>query len=265
AFYYWQEETKKQKEEADYRLLENVTNPSFYQQFLDDYPQSQHKDLVVMRMQKLVAENAEWQEVLKARTRIQLLKFMQNHPQTHHKRECEDFIDSIDWADAMQIGTHEAVANYLELHPNGQNAETAAGKLNELAKTRISKEERIHIRGTIESFFSHGLAKQDTLLISMHIPQTMTDFCGTRQATPQQIAQFNQSKATADVLGIHYLINNDMNIKRETLEDGTMGFAVDLIVEETINRSDATQPSPRTLQVNAWLNNEKKIVRMNIR
>ena len=265
AFYYWQEEAKKAKEETEYRLLKNVTNPAFYQQFLNDHPGSKYTEQVKRSMQRLEAENAEWQEVLKVKTRIQFLKFMQNHPQTHHKRECEDFIDSIDWADATNIGTLEAYAHYLELHPSGAYAEMASGTLNELAKTRITKEEKVQILGLINTFFAHGLARQDTLAISTHMPPTMNDFCGTKQATPTQIAEFNKEKRTEDVLGIHYVIPGEINFKRETLEDGTMGFAVDLIVEETINRSDATQPSHRTLQVNAWLNNEKKIVRMNIK
>lgn len=262
--YFWFENYKKEMEYESYKQLENVTNPMFYQQFLDEYPESQYNNLVRKRMEKLEAETAEWQEVLKTKSRIQLLKFLQNHPHTFRKRECEDLIDSIDWSDALNIGTHEAVADYLQHHPNGLYAEVASGKLNELAKTRISQEEKIQIRGMIHSFFSNGLAKQDSMHISCYMPQTMTEFCGKKNATVLEISQFNKEKISEDVLGIHYLINNEMNFRRETLEDGSLGFALDFIVEETINRSDATQPSHHTYQVFVWLNNEKKIIRMNI-
>lgn len=265
AFFVWQEKQKEEKEFSDYTLLNDVTNPMFYEQFLTDYPESKYKDDVIRRKQKLEAEAAEWEEVLKNKSRIQLFKFMQSHPRTHHRRECEDLIDSIDWNDAMQIGTHEAVADYLQNHPSGQYAEIAAGKLNELAKSRITHEEKVQILGMMNTFFSNGLARQDTSFIAASIVEMNCEFCGTRQATATQIAEYNKERLTSDVLGIHYVINNNLNIRRETLEDGSLGFALDFIVEETINRSDATQPSHRTLQASVWLTQEKKIIRMHIK
>lgn len=265
GYYLWHLHSEKQLEERDYAMLDNVMNPTFYEQFLQEHPNSVYCPDVKRRMEQLLAEADEWQDVLKSRKRIHLLRFQQAHPNSLHARECRDMIDSIDWLDACNIGSAEAMQDYMSNHPDGLYTSAAADTLNKIIKSRITPEEKSIIRGVLNSFFTRGLAQQDSACIAEAIPETMKRFCGVRNATPNQILSFAKEKMAEDVIGIHYLIDTGMNVRRETLEDGSLGVAVDFALEETVNRVDVSKPSFRTYHVTSLLNADRKIVQMNIR
>ena len=266
GLYWWHLQRQQQREAQDYAMLENVMNPAFYEQFLREHPGSQYAPDVKRRMDLLLAEADEWQQVLQSRKRIHLLRFQQAHPNSLHARECRDMIDSIDWLDARGIGTAEAMQDYISNHPDGLYASEAADSLNRIITSRITPEEKSVIRGVLNAFFSRGLALQDSACIAESMADsTMERFCNTRQATPNQILSFTKEKMAEDVIGIHYLIDTGMNVRRETLPDGTLGVSADFALEETVNRADVSKPSFHTYRVAVLLNAERKIVQMNIK
>ena len=265
AFFYWTYLSQKSHEEGDYQRLQGVTNPEFYQQFLDDYPNSVHAEEVRTKMQHLKEEVKEWADAAKKRNRISLTRFLQNYPNSIHERECRDWIDSIDWKEASSLNTEQAIDNYLKSHPNGCYTDNATARMIEFSHQKITDRDRSYIRGIMDAFFSNGMARADLDVIGQAIPETMTEFCGTASATPEQIVRFTTDKKAADVIGIHYLINADMVVKRDTLQNGQPAYAVSFSLDETVNRSDANQPSTKTYQVTSHLNDEKKIVDMNIK
>ncbi len=264
GFFYWTYLSHQAREESEYKRLEGVTNPQFYQQFLDDFPDSEHAGEVKAKMDHLKKEASEWETASKERNRIVLTRFLQNYPGSIHERECQDMIDSIDWKEAASLNTEQAVQNYLDHHPNGQFTDDAAERMIMYSQKKISDRDKSHIRGILDAFFSNGLARGDLEAIGNAIPGSMTDFNGTKPATAEQIARFTAERKAADVMGIHYLINPDMQVTNDTLPDGSMAYAVTFTMDETINRSDANQPSTKIYKVSAHLNGDKKIVDMKI-
>jgi hypothetical protein len=135
---------------------------------------------------------------------------------------------------------------------------------NSLLLTKVTPEERAMIRGTLEAFFSKAIANQDLEAAQAAIPDTTMHFCGNPKADAEAIVQYARDKMAKDVIGLHYLIGEKMSVHKETLADGNMGFSVDVSLQETINRSDTNQPASNLYRVTAKLNQEQKIVRMNI-
>lgn len=258
--YYMHE--KQLKELADYKRLYGVTNPEFYQQFLTDHPQSIYCAEIEERMHALQTEEQEWQQLQKNVTRSNLSLFMQKHPNSLRQRACEDMLDSIDWNDAIAIGSEEAVTDYLAKHPSGRFVSDAAEKKNALLLSKVTPEERAMIRGTLEAFFSNAIAKQDIEAAQAAIPDTMVNFCGKQNADAEAIIEYAKEKMANDVIGLHYLIGNKMDVRKETLPNGNTGFAVEVSLQETISRSDTNQPSSKYYRVNALINQEQKIVKM---
>ncbi len=263
--YLWYLQMEEKREARDLQMLSGAMNPDFYEQFLQDHPNSPHVADVRRRMEQLLAEADEWQDVLRSKKRIDLLRFQQAHPNSLHSRECRDMIDSIDWLDARNIGTVEAMQDYMANHPDGLYTSEASDTLNAIIKSRITPEEKSLIRGVLNTFFTRGLAKQDSLCIAECIADSMARFCNTRNATPNQILSFAKEKMAEDVIGIHYIIDSGMNVRRETLSDGKLGIAADFSLEETVNRTDASRPTFHTYHVTTLLNSERKIVLMNIK
>ena len=264
AGYYYHQYQVKQKEQDDYERLAEVSNPDFFQQFLDEYPNSQYRDEIQERMLVLQEEAKDWEQLLKKINHSNVTKFLQNHPGSLRQRLCEDMLDSIDWQKALATGTEEAFTNYLSQHPSGRYATEAADKKNSILVSKVTPEEKAMIRGTLESFFSKAIGEQDIEAAKAAIPGTMISFCGKQNADAETIIQYAREKMAKDVIGLHYLVGQKMKIYKETLPDGNTGFSVEASVQETISRSDTNQPASNLYSVKAQLNLEQKIVRMNI-
>ena len=255
---YWME----QKEKADYARLDGVTNPEFYQQFLIDYPKSKHYDEINERMQLLLAEKADWENLQKNISRKNISSFLQKHPESLRQRACEDMLDSIDWQDALTIGTEEAITDYLHHHPSGRFVDDAAERKNTLLLSKVTPEEKAMIRGTLESFFSKVIGGQDLEAAKAAIPDTMINFCGKQNADAETIIEYAKEKMANDVIGLHYAIGEKMNVHKETLPDSNTGFSVEVSLHETISRSNTDLPSSNSYRVNALINQEQKIVKL---
>lgn len=255
---------KLKKERAEYKRLENVTNPEFYQQFLIDYPESEYYDEIRDRMLKLQAEDKEWKLLQQGINRANVARFLQNHPGSLRQRLCEDMLDSIDWHDALAIGNEDAITDYLHQHPSGRYVSEASEKKNIILLTKVTPAERTMIRGTLEAFFSKAIANQDIEAARQAIPDTMTNFCGKQNADAEAIVQYARDKMEKDVIGLHYIIAQEMNVRKETLPDGNTGFGVEVDLQETINRSDTNQPTSKQYRIIAQINQDQKIVKMNI-
>ena len=263
VYQYCQRE-KQEKEQADYKRLEGVTNPEFYQQFLIDHPDSEFYQEIEERMHVLQAEAEDWKQLLKSVKRTNIASFMQKHPNSLRRRVCEDMLDSIDWNEALTIGTEDAITDYLNRHPSGRYASDAAEQKNSILLAKVTPEEKAMIRGTLESFFSKAIANQDIEAAKAAIPDTMMNFCGKQNADAEAIVEYAKEKMAKDVIGLHYAIGQKMDVRKETLPNGNIGFAVEVNLQETISRSDTGQPSSNIYHVNALLNQEQKLVRMNI-
>ena len=264
GYYFYHQQQMQEKEQADYERLEGITNPEFYQQFLIDHPDSKYCQEIEERMQTLQTEADEWQQLLKKVNRSSVTQFMQKHPGSLRQRICEDLLDSIDWQDALAIGNEEAVTDYLAKHPEGCYVSDAAEKKNALLLSKVTPEEKGMIRGTLEAFFSKVIGSQDIEAAKAAIPDTMVSFCGKENADAEAIIEYAKAKMAKDVIGLHYDIGQQMNVRKETLPDGNTGFAVEVGLEETISRSETSQPTSNHYRVSTLINHEQKIVRMNI-
>ena len=265
GYYYYNMQRMQQKEQADYERLADVTNPEFYQQFLIDYPKSEHYDEINERMLLLLAEAKDWEQLLNSISRTKVSQFMQNHPNSLRLRLCEDMLDSIDWQKAEALGTEKAITNYLNNHPSGAHVTEAAERKNALLLSKVTPEERTIIRGTLEAFFSNAISKQDIEAAREAIPDSMVEFFGKQNADAEAIVQYARDKMAKDVFGLHYVIGQQMEVHKETLPNGEIGFAVTVNLQETISRSDTSQPTSNLYRVIALLNQEQKIVSMKIK
>ena len=262
--YFFHTKRMEQKEQADYERLEGKTNPDFYQRFLNDYPNSKHYDEIRERMATLQAEVDDWRMLQGNISRQSIALFMHKHPNSLRQRACEDMLDSIDWQDAAAIGSEEAITDYLHHHPSGRYVSDAADKKNALLLTRVTHEERAMIRGTLEAFFTRAIGERDMEAAQDAIPGSMIEFCGTEDAVAEDIIEYAEEKMADDITGLHYSIGRQMSVRKETLPDGNTGFAVEATLHETISRDDIFLPTSNQYRVNALLNHNRKIVKMDI-
>ncbi len=265
GYYYLQILQEQQREEERYASLLTLTDPEYFQQFLTDFPQSSHCDDVRRRMESLLQENDDWKAMLNGVSRNSVTQFMEKHPQSARRCICENMLDSIDWAKAVQEETPEAIDTYLSLHPEGEHVTEAANIKNQLAMTKITPEDKMMMRGALDNFLNNGLSKQDTTAIRLCIADDFQSFCHIQHATPAQIVTCTDKKMEKDVIGLHYQIGPDMNVRRQSLPDSAIGYAIQFSIEETMVRKDPTLNTNHHYRASALLNQEHKILKFTIR
>lgn len=110
---------EKVREERAYARLQDCSNPAFYEDFLIRFPKSEHIEEVRARYQTVAAQQDEWQKLIVNGSREELERFVAQHPTSPYVRLANNRIDSLDWAEAKQRRTLEAITRYMTLHADG--------------------------------------------------------------------------------------------------------------------------------------------------
>lgn len=264
GYYHYHVQQDIRLEQKRFAELERLSDPRFFEQFLQDFPNSVYKDNVQKRLNVLNMQQKEWEMVVTG-NREALQKFLEKYPNSYHVRQCEQLIDSMDWQDALADTTGKGIDRYLEQHPEGHYADLAAQRKNELAKTSVSLTEKSMIRGTLDIFFNNVMQSADTVKVAQVIVQPMESFCGKKGATAQDVMQYMEQKKGKDVIGIHYTVANVLNVRRESLSDGTLGYHVECTVDETVSRSDTSKPANKCYNISCRMTADRRVIQMSIK
>ena len=264
GYYYYFLQHEMRMEQERYEALENLSEPVFFEQFLADFPLSEHQEEVKARLQQIKAQQAEWAKACQG-DRATLQAFLDKHPDSFHAPRCAQLIDSIDWQQALADTTGKGIDHYLELHPEGMYADVAAKRKNDLAKAHVSTTEKSMILGMLDTFFNQSMQSTEEEVVAQAIVQPMESFCGKKNATAADIIQYVKKKKTADVIGLHYVVSNTLSVRRESVSDGSLGYHVECTVDETVSRSDTTKPTTHCYKVSCRLTADRQIVQMSIR
>ncbi|MBF1069031.1 MAG: hypothetical protein HXL27_04130, partial [Prevotellaceae bacterium] len=159
-------------EQEAYELLNNNETIEDYENYLNRYPSSHHADEVRERLQKLRTMYGDWQRIANSSYASDFERFRQNYPQSLLVKQCELKIDSLDWETAKKLNTPEALADYMEKHPDGRYAQDASQVQNTLEKSIVTPEERSQISSAFHGFFQ-AFGENDNASLFTYITPTM--------------------------------------------------------------------------------------------
>ena len=125
GLYYYDYRADQQREQRAYELLQECSNPDFYEDFIVRFPKSRHIDEVRARYQEVRQQQSQWQKLVENGTREELKRFVQEHPTSPYIKVAQSRLDSLDWANARQQRTIESVSQYISLHPEGYYVDQA--------------------------------------------------------------------------------------------------------------------------------------------
>lgn len=108
-----------QREQHAYELLQDCSTPDRYEDFIARFPKSSHIDDVRERLKVVAKQQEEWAKLIVSGTRKELKKFVVEHPTSPYVKVAQSRIDSLDWAEASEANTLEAVTEYVTTHPDG--------------------------------------------------------------------------------------------------------------------------------------------------
>ena len=255
GFYFYV--NQQESEQEAYELLNNNETIEDYENYLNRYPNSHHADEVRERLNKLRTMYGDWQRIANSSYASDFERFRENYPQSLLVKQCELKIDSLDWETAKKLNTPEALADYMEKHPDGRYAQDASQVQNTLEKSIVTPEERSQISSAFHGFFQ-AFGENDNASLFTYITPTMTQFLSKKNATKADVGDIINRTYSSDIENCSFVVNDDYQIKKAVDEQGNTTYTVSFSVDQHIERTGEGKTFG-SYTVNATLNGEMKI------
>lgn len=232
-YYFYQ---SSQSEDKAYVMLEGNENVQDYEDYLKNFPNGPHADEVRQRLEELKTMYADWTRIQNSEYATDFERFKESHPTSTLVKQADLKIDSLDWVTAQKLNTPEAMAEYLDKHPEGRYISEAGIAQNELANTQVSDSERLGISESLNGFFQ-AFANNDESSLFTYITPTMTQFLSKRNATKADVGNIVKNTYSEDIENCSFVLNNDYQITKSVSSDGKVTYKVSFSVDQHIQRS----------------------------
>lgn len=232
-YYFYQ---SSQSEDKAYVMLEGNENVQDYEDYLKNFPNGPHADEVRQRLEELKTMYADWTRIQNSEYATDFERFKESHPTSTLVKQADLKIDSLDWVTAQKLNTPEAMAEYLDKHPEGRYISEAGIAQNELANTQVSDSERLGISESLNGFFQ-AFANNDEASLFTYITPTMTQFLSKRNATKADVGNIVKNTYSEDIENCSFVLNNDYQITKSVSSDGKVAYKVSFSVDQHIQRS----------------------------
>lgn len=121
---YFYQDGKANTERNDFESAMQSKNADVLQQYITDYEQTApiaHIQEARKLLTSLQGIKDDWADVEKQNTRAGYAAYLQAHPDTPHKQQIKEKLDSMDWAAACAANNEDAYAKYIDQHPDGRH------------------------------------------------------------------------------------------------------------------------------------------------
>ena len=136
-FYYFYDNANKNKELEAYEYAMQSSDPMVLQSYLDTYKDADeaHRDSIMAHLELLKQTDQDWTNAVVSGSKEALQAYLDKYPDSPHKQEVLNKIDSIDWNVAKNADNVEAYQAYLAAHADGSHIEEAENAMKK-AKSR---------------------------------------------------------------------------------------------------------------------------------
>lgn len=216
------------KEREDYEFAMRSDDPLVLQQYLNLHKDAnpEHRDSIQARFEMLQKIDEEWTNAVVSGSRDVLARYLQEHPDSKHKGEALDKIDSLDYVMADKAKTIEAYNNYLSLHPEGKYVESAGQAIKKLNETTVQPEEAQSIKTAFREFFKAINTRSEAALMAT-VAETMENFNGTQNAPKSVAAIYLRDQAYKESSKVIWALNDDHVIKKKVVGEGSYTYDVE--------------------------------------
>lgn len=203
---YFYQDGKANTERNDFESAMQSKNADVLQQYITDYEQTApiaHIQEARKLLTSLQGIKDDWADVEKQNTRAGYAAYLKAHPDTPHKQQIKEKLDSMDWAAACAANNEDAYAKYIDQHPDGRH-HVEAGKLAQQLMTVTEKKMEADAAKQAEPVrrLLVAMNSKSTEGISGAVAETLT-FNGASGATSKEVVKYMRDKLyQADVKSI---------------------------------------------------------------
>ena len=254
------------QEESDYALAVQSTDPLVIEEYLNKYKDTnpEHRDSLQARLAVIQQIDKEWTDVLITGSRDQIEQYAKTHPDSPHKAEAMNKVDSMDYAHVMKDKTIDAFINYVKQHPNGRFVNDANAAIDAIKMTQLQPEETKMVKALFKKFFQSVNSRNEGGMLST-VADQLTNFLGQSGAGKADVATFLKKLYKSDITNMNWHIIDDYKIDKKAGTKGAADYTVQFTAEQNISRTDATQPTYCRYQISATVSSDGKISGLNMK
>ena len=262
--YYFYNNANKNKEQEAYEYAMKSSDPMVLQSYLDTYKDADeaHRDSIMAHLSMLQQVDQDWTNALVSGSKEALEAYLQKYPNSPHKQEAWNKIDSIDWEFAKTTNTLDGYQAYLDAHADGSHIEEAENALKKIKSSEVQPEEKQMISGLFRQFFqSINSRNEDGLTATCE--DILSSLLGKPSATSSDVITFMHKLYKEDVSNMNWHLNNDYQVKKREVGDQEYEFQVQFSARQDIDKTDGSK-TENNYKITATVSPDGKISAFNM-
>lgn len=262
--YYFYDSANKNKEQEAYEYAMKSTDPMVLQSYLDTYKDADqaHIDSIQSHLSLLRQTDNDWTNAIVSGSKEALEAYLQKYPNSPHKQEAWNRIDSIDWVLAKNADTADAYQNYLDEHVDGSHIEEAENALKKVKSRDLSTEEKAMVTGLFRQFFQ-SINSHNADGLTATCDDVLSSLLGKVQATKADVVTFMDKLYKEDVANMNWHINNDYQIKKREVGDEEYEYQVQFSALQDVDHTDGSKKE-NLFKISAAVSPDGKITFFNM-
>lgn len=240
--YYFYDNANKNKEMEAYEYAMQSSDPMVLQSYLDTYKDADeaHRDSITAHLEQLKQNDQDWTNAVVSGSKDALQAYLQKYPNSIHKQEVINKIDSIDWNVAKNADTADAYQTYLDAHRDGSHIEEAENALKKVKGRDLQPEEKEYITGLYRQFFQSINSRDGDGLLA-NCEDILSSLLGKNSAPKSDIVTFMDKLYKEDVANMNWHINNDYQIKKREIGDSEYEYQVVFTAKQAVDKTDGSK------------------------
>ena len=240
--YYFYDNANKNKEMEAYEYAMQSSDPMVLQSYLDTYKDADeaHRDSITAHLEQLKQNDQDWTNAVVSGSKDALQAYLQKYPNSIHKQEVINKIDSIDWNVAKNADTADAYQTYLDAHRDGSHIEEAENAMKKVKGRDLQPEEKEYITGLYRQFFQSINSRDGDGLLA-NCEDILSSLLGKNSAPKSDIVTFMNKLYKEDVANMNWHINNDYQIKKREIGDSEYEYQVVFTAKQAVDKTDGSK------------------------
>lgn len=262
--YYFYDNANRNKEEEAYEYAMQSSDPMVLQSYLDTYKDAEeaHRDSIMAHLEMLKSIDQDWTNALVSGSKQALEDYLQKYPNSPHKQEAWNKIDSIDWNVAKAADNVQAYQAYLDAHADGAHIEEAENAMKKAKSRDLQPEEKQMVSGLFRQFFQ-SINSHNADGLSATCEDILSSLLGKTSATKADVVTFMDKLYKENVANMNWHINNDYQIKKREVGEEDYEYQVQFSAVQNLDLTDGSKKQ-NNFKINAVVSPAGKVSSFNM-
>lgn len=262
--YYFYDNANRNKEKEAYEYAMQSSDPMVLQSYLDTYKNAEeaHRDSIMAHLEMLKSIDQDWTNALVSGSKQALEDYLQKYPNSPHKQEAWNKIDSIDWNVAKAADNVQAYQAYLDAHADGAHIEEAENAMKKAKSRDLQPEEKQMVSGLFKQFFQ-SINSHNADGLSATCEDILSSLLGKTSATKADVVTFMDKLYKDNVANMNWHINNDYQIKKREVGEEDYEYQVQFSAVQNLDLTDGSKKQ-NNFKINAVVSPAGKVSSFNM-